>query len=226
MFKRLFTVNILALSFFASAVTFSHVASAFEELPIVEVPIQDWAKEPVVVVDQIVPSFKEPPREEVVVTVSPPTHRPSLQIGGNEVVVVDVNDDKPKSESGSKNPSNSGTSSNRPVLQPPVIEIPEPVSSDKVAATGKKNKGKPVTSYDRPVVQLPSQERITVPDYTDLNQDQTLDFGSAELPETGEVSQVEVSTPSAPTPNPLWGMVGLGLLGAAGSATVLHFVRN
>lgn len=227
MFKRVFAVKILAFLFFGSAVAFSNTATAFEELPVVEVPVQDWAKDPVKV-EQIVPSVDAPPVPEI----SAPTvtvdsgNRPSIQIESDEAIVIDVTEDKPKNESGGKNPSNTGSTNNRPVLQAPTIEIPEQVTTETPPAGKNNKKNDPVISYDRPVVQPLPQEQIVVPDYADLNQDTTLDFGSSELPESGEVSQVEVSTPSAPTPNPLWGMVGLGLLGAAGSATVLHFMRN
>lgn len=225
MLKKLFVVQVLTLPLFAMVFVFSSQPSSAEELPIVEVPIQQWAQNPTTV-EQIVPTSDTTESFEVEAPAAPvveyvESKRPSVQIDGGAIVV-----EVPKpNDSGANSKKSEDTSSNRPVLQAPAIEIPENKPEEQASAsTGKQNK--PVITSPRPSVQTSDREQIVVPDILDFNQIPDADYGSAELPSDGSVNQLVVETPQSPTPNPLWGALGLGLLGAAGSMTVLHFVRN
>ena len=227
MSKILVSVKALLFAFFAIFSLFlATSAHAYEELPIVEVPIQEWASDaiqaPQVVPSTNVPTVPEVTVPEITVTVETP---PSIQIDGSQTIVVEVEEESSDTNSKAVDKNNE-SSSNRPILQAPEITVTEsaPTAESKPSKDKNKEKEKVVTPQ-RPVVQPYVPEAIEVPEI-EYTSPESPDFGSAVLPDEGEVSQVEVENTSVPTPSPLWGMLGLGLLGAVGSATVLHFVRN
>lgn len=230
MSKILVSVKALIFAFFATFSLFlASSAHAFEDLPVVEVPIQDWATDaieaPQVVPSTEVPTIPELTIPEVTVTVDEPT---SIQIDGSETIVVEVEEENStENVEDGKADKKTESAPRRPVLQAPDITVPEPTkTAESKPSESKKDKEKTkVDTTDRPVVQPYVPEVVEVPEI-EYTSPENPDFGSAVIPEEGEIEQVEVEKVPDPSPSPLWGMLGLGLLGAVGSATVLHFVRN
>ena len=223
MLKKLFIAILTATAFGGALVLTAPPSHAEEELPIVEVPIQEWAQNPMQV-DQIVPSSNADRASELEAPVIVIEERPSVQID-NKPVIVTITPPAEQPETANNGGKKTESAGNRPILQAPNIEIPAPKAEKPSGKKPSGKKDKPVITNARPQVQPQVRgEQITVPDFVPGLPE--TDFGTAELLDEPEVSQVEVVTPQPPTPNPLWGALGIGLLGAAGSMTILHFVRS